>query len=104
MAKPSKKSGNKHFKEFSKCVITAMIIMWFLIALLGIAVTIYQLLNTPDYVSIESLYNYVGLPMTGGIVGYLLKSAIENHQKMKKLSDSVLPETESGTENTETNG
>ena len=94
MSKRSKKSSSKHFKEFSKCVITAMIIMWFLIALLGIAVTIYQLLNTPDYVSIESLYNYVGLPMTGGIIGYLLKSAIENHQKMKKLSDSVPDETE----------
>lgn len=104
MLKHRKKSDSKHFQEFSKCVITTMVIIWFLVALLGIAVTIYQLLNAPEYVSIESLYNYIGLPMTGGIIGYLLKSAVENHQKVKTSVDNMTDETENDAKNREING
>lgn len=73
-------------KEYSKKAIAAMIILWFAVALFGMGVIIYQLLHsyTPESVSLDSLFNYVGVPMTGGIVTYLLKSAMENKQKIKR--------------------
>ena len=62
-----------------------MIVLWFAVALFGIGVNIYQLghTETPETVMIDSLYGYVGLPMTGGIIGYLIKSAMENKEKIK---------------------
>lgn len=72
-------------KEYSKRCIAAMIVLWFAVALFGIGVNIYQLghTETPETVMIDSLYGYVGLPMTGGIIGYLIKSAMENKEKIK---------------------
>ena len=78
-------------QEYSKRCIAAMIVLWFLIALFAVGVVVYQLLHTysPEYVTIDSLLNYVGVPMTGGIVGYLIKSAIENKQKIKNGTDET---------------
>ena len=72
-------------KEYSKRCIAAMIILWFAVALFGVGVNIYQLKHTetPEVVTVDPLYAYVGLPMTGGIIGYLIKSAMENKEKIK---------------------
>lgn len=76
-------------QEYSKRCIAAMIVLWFLIAIFAVGVVVYQLLHTysPEYVTMDSLLNYVGIPMTGGIVGYLIKSAVENKQKIKNGTD-----------------
>lgn len=80
-----KKLKRSKLKEYSKRCIAAMIVLWFAVALFGIGVNIYQLKNTmtPEVVTVDPLYAYVGLPMTGGIVGYLVKSAMENKIKIK---------------------
>ena len=80
-----KKLKSSKLKEYSKRCIAAMIVLWFAVALFGIGVNIYQLKNTmtPEVVTVDPLYAYVGLPMTGGIVGYLIKSAMENKEKIK---------------------
>lgn len=80
-----KKSKNKLkvWREYSKRVLMAMIALWFVVAVFGMLIIAYQLFTTPEYVSIDGLYSYVGVPMTGGIVSYLIKSAIENKQKIK---------------------
>lgn len=80
-----KKLKVSKLKEYSKRCIAAMIVLWFAVALFGIGVNIYQLSHsiTPEVVTIDSLYGYVGLPMTGGIIGYLIKSAMENKEKIK---------------------
>ena len=72
-------------KQYSKRCIAAMIVLWFAVALFGIGVNIYQLQHTatPETIMLDSLYGYVGLPMTGGIIGYLIKSAMENKEKIK---------------------
>jgi hypothetical protein len=72
-------------KEYSKRCIAAIITLWFVVALFGIGFNIYQLTNTasPEVINLDALYGYVGLPMTGGIVGYLVKSAMENKIKIK---------------------
>ena len=64
--------------EFSKRVIGAMTVVWFLTALYG-GVIVWI-----NGYGLESLLSYVGAPMTGGIVGYMLKSAMENKEKIQR--------------------
>ncbi len=71
-------------KEFSKKVLTAMIGMWFVGAIVGIIVVLVQLLRNDININISDLLLYIGSPMTGGIVSYMLKSAFENKEKIKK--------------------
>ena len=73
MAKKKKQT----LKEFSKKVIFAMIILWFLGAFFGGVIVAVQ-----GY-GLESLLEFIKEPMSVGILGYLLKSAFENNQKIK---------------------
>lgn len=78
---------HKKMVAYSKRVIAAMIVLWFAgAAFAGIVVSV-QLFRKDYTVSIDSLLNYIGMPMTGGIVGYLIKSAIENKEKIKEAYD-----------------
>lgn len=95
--KENKKKKSK-IKEYSKRCIAAMIILWFLVALYGIGVSYYQLAHTlsPEMVMLDSLYAYVGIPMSGGIIGYLIKSAVENKEKIKgnvSSNEEILTQT-----------
>ena len=69
-------------REYSKKVLALMIVLWFAGALFGMSIIVYQAFAVPEYLTLDSLLNYIGLPMTGGIVGYLVKSAVENKQKI----------------------
>lgn len=64
-------------KEFSKKVIVAMTVLWFAVALLG------GYIVWANGYGLESLLDYVGQPMAGGILGYMAKSALENREKIK---------------------
>lgn len=85
--KPIEKPDNpKKPREYSKVSLAAMIVLWFIIALFDAGVIVY-LLVIGVYDSIQmmmsDLLTYVGAPMLGGIVTYLIKSAVENKQKIK---------------------
>lgn len=73
----------RKIREYSKRVVTAMIVAWFVGIAFGIAVVICQLIRAPDVVAIDSLLTYIGAPMGCGIAGYLAKSAFENREKIK---------------------
>lgn len=90
MKKKRYKTEAKKQREFSKRVIAAIICLWFFVAVFGIAVLLYQLSRSPEYVTLDSLYAFVGAPVGGGIVGYLVKSALENKEKIKNNN----PQTE----------
>ena len=77
-------TGKKKKREYSKAAITAMIVLWFVGAVFGMAVVIWQLITAAYSVNIGDVLMYIGAPMTGGIVGYLVKSAVENREKIKK--------------------
>ena len=77
-----KQMKKKALQEYSKKVLSLMIILWFAGAIFGMAVIVYQAFAVPEYLTLDSLLNYIGLPMTGGIIGYLIKSAVENKQKI----------------------
>lgn len=100
-----RKRKKKHtLQEYSKKIIAAMILLWFIVAIFGIALTAYQALTSPEYTNIDGLYNFVGYPMTGGIIGYLIKSAVENKQKIKNKQGSVTEEPTDDNEEVIPNG
>lgn len=70
----------KNLKEFSKKVILMMTFLWFLGAIFG-AVCVWR-----TQTDLPSLLDYIGQPMTVGILGYLLKSAFENKTKIERGS------------------
>ena len=81
--KPKAKKTKK-ITEFSKRTIIALIVMWFIGALDGIIVVAIQTIRGDYNVALSDLLLYIGAPMTGGIVAYLLKSAYENKEKIRR--------------------
>lgn len=68
----------RKLKEFSKRVIVSMTLLWFLGAVFG-AVCVWR-----TQMDLASLLEYIGNPMSVGIIGYLLKSAFENKTKIER--------------------
>ena len=82
----------KKVKEFSKRVIVAMTLLWFVAAIFG-GVVVWK----HNY-GLESLLTFVGTPMTTGILGYMLKSAFENKEKIKRSKGENIDECQLETE------
>jgi len=78
---------DKRAYEFSKRTVCAMTVLWFIGAVVGGFVVLWQLFTGAYAVQLDSLLNYIGMPMTGGIVGYMAKSALENLEKVKRYTD-----------------
>lgn len=83
----------KNLREYSKKIIRLMIILWFAGAVFGAAVIVIEIIGVlrgvDSYsmgltIHLPELLNYIGMPVSGGIVGYLLKSAFENREKIKQ--------------------
>ena len=79
-----KKTNKKSFVRFSKKCITAMIILWFVAALTCICVVTTQLVRGDMSVNTSDLVTCVGMPLTGGVLGYMIKSALEDNAKKKE--------------------
>lgn len=73
----------RKLKQYSKRVVSAMVLAWFAGIAFGMGVIIWQMIRAPDAVSLDSLLAYIGAPMGCGIAGYLAKSAFENREKIK---------------------
>ena len=65
-------------------MIAALVAVWFIGCAVGIAVVAVQTLRGDMTVALADLLLYIGAPMTGGIVTYMLKSAYENREKIKR--------------------
>ena len=74
----------KKKREYSKAALAAMIVLWFIGAFFGMAVVVWQLITAAYTVNIGDVLMYISGPMTGGIVTYMVKSALENREKIKK--------------------
>lgn len=83
----------KNLTEYSKKVLHLMIVLWFIGAAFGAAVVVVELIATltaSEYsmitptIHLPELLVYIGGPVGGGVLGYLLKSAFENREKIKK--------------------
>ena len=80
-------------KEYSKRIIKAMVALWFCGAVFGAAVIVVEVVATLSGVAgysvaitvhLPELLTYIGAPVGTGILGYLLKSAFENREKIKQ--------------------
>ena len=80
---PKANTEKKKRREFSKKALCAMVILWFIGAVFGFIVVAVQIARGDMTVSLADLLLYIGAPMTGGIVSYMLKSAAENKEKIK---------------------
>ena len=80
----AKRVKKRSLTEFSKRVIAALIVVWFVGALVGVAVVTVQTMRGDMVVNLSDLLVFIGAPMTGGVVAYLLKSAYENKEKIKQ--------------------
>ena len=93
----------RKIKQYSKRVVTAMIVAWFVGIAFGMCVIVFQMIRAPDAVSIDGLLTYIGAPMGCGIAGYLAKSAFENREKIKAQYipeyDEMMEETHGESEN-----
>ncbi len=70
-------------KQYSKRVVSAMVLAWFAGIAFGMGVVVWQMIRAPDAVSLDSLLTYIGAPMGCGIAGYLAKAAFENREKIR---------------------
>lgn len=77
---------NNHGR-FSKRVLTAMVILWFSVALYGVAVNTILLITRPELLNLGELFTFVGIPIAGGVTTYYIKSALENSKKIENRSD-----------------
>ena len=88
-----KSKKRRSLTEFSKRVIAALVAVWFIGCAVGIAVVAVQTLRGDMTVALADLLVYIGAPMTGGIVTYMLKSAYENREKIRNgNADCEYPE------------
>lgn len=70
-------------KQYSKRIVSAMVLAWFVGIAFGMGVVVWQMIRAPDAVSLDSLLTYIGAPMGCGIAGYLTKAAFENREKIR---------------------
>lgn len=77
---PTKEEPKKKrmgMKEFSKKVIVAITVLWFIGAIYA-SVIIWR-----NNYGLEALLSYIGAPVAGGVISYMLKTAFENKEKEK---------------------
>lgn len=84
-----KKNKKKSFVRFSKKCITAMIALWFIAALVCIVVVAVQTVRGDMTVNTMDLVTCVGMPMTGGVIGYMIKSAVEDNRKKENTYETA---------------
>lgn len=82
------KKSKKSFVRFSKKCLAAMIVLWFIAAFVCVGVVIAQAVRGDMTVNTSDLVTCVGIPMTGGVIGYMIKSALEDNRKKENTYES----------------
>lgn len=77
-------------KEFSKKVVVAMVILWFVVSIFAMFI-VYR-----DSINLDALLSFIGMPVASTLVLYMGKSAFENNAKIKSnpdfLKDNIPPD------------
>lgn len=71
-------------RQYSKRLITFIFCVWGIGAVVGGIYEFLRLIITPDTASMESLYLYLAVPMTGGVTSYLIANTLLNREKVKQ--------------------
>lgn len=83
------KKKRRWLSEYSKQALFAVIVLWFVVALWGCILITLQFLWY-EILDLNSILVYVGTPMGGGLATYLIKSAMENKEKIKGSIQNVM--------------
>ena len=70
-------------KEYSKIILGAMTVFWFLGAIFG-GILAAVAAQAGDFAALDSVLRYIGAPMSGGVVSYMIKTAAENKEKIRQ--------------------
>jgi len=75
--------------EFSKRMVRWMCIFWYIGGVFGLTVGTYAVIT--EITTVDTVYNflmfYIGVPVSGTILGYLCKAAFENVAKINKKDE-----------------
>lgn len=71
-------------RQYSKRLITFLLITWVIGAVIGIGYEFLRLFTAPDMASMDSLYIYLAVPLTCGIPSYLIPNMFLNREKVKQ--------------------
>ena len=80
---PKRGGKRDRVKEFSKKVIVCLTLAWFVGLVTALSVIVCELVTTGQTTALSDTLLYIGAPMTGGVLGYLVKSAVENREKIR---------------------
>ena len=71
-------------RQYSKRLITFIFTVWTIGAVYGFVYEILRLINSPETASLDSLYIYLAVPLTGGVTSYLITNTLLNKEKVKQ--------------------
>ena len=71
-------------RQYSKRIITFLLVTWAIGAVIGVAYEFLRLLNAPETASMDALYIYLAVPLTCGIPAYLIPNMFLNKEKVKQ--------------------
>lgn len=83
-----KKKNNGDFilwaRQYSKRLITFLLIAWSIGAVIGVVYEFIRLIISPETADMNSLYIYLAVPLTCGIPAYLIPNCLLNMEKVKQ--------------------
>lgn len=71
-------------RQYSKRLITTLLIAWGIGAVIGVAYEFIRLVISPDTASMDSLYIYLAVPLSCGIPAYIVPNMFLNKEKVKQ--------------------
>lgn len=78
------KNSTMWARQYSKRLITFLLIAWTVGAVIGVAYEFLRLTAAPDVASMDSLYIYLAVPLTCGIPSYLIPNMFLNKEKVRQ--------------------
>ena len=71
-------------RQYSKRLITALLIGWGIGAVIGTVYEFLRLVVSPETAGMEAYYIYLAVPLTCGLPSYLVPNLILNKEKVKQ--------------------
>lgn len=71
-------------RQYSKRLVSALLIGWGIGAVIGVAYEFVRLFTVPEAASMDSLYVYLAAPLTCGIPAYLIPNMFLNKEKVRQ--------------------
>ena len=71
-------------RQYSKRLITALLVGWALGAVIGAVYEFLRLIASPETAGMDAFYIYLAVPLTCGIPAYLIPNILLNREKVKQ--------------------